>query len=163
MADWLSGQLSWLTDMGNHGHKLSGRASPGPGPLAVPQADCHQGLAPWWCELNSPEETPPRWTAAWLSVGGSRNGGGGSSVRTPQATVRPSGLSQDTPGHCKPSGLHQGTVSRRGSVWSLQATTRPAGPSALRPLESLPGHARRPVPVFRQWRRAHARGHRGPS
>lgn len=37
--EWLSGQMLWLTDMGNHGHKLYNRASPGLEYLAVPQAD----------------------------------------------------------------------------------------------------------------------------
>lgn len=55
-------------------------------------------------------------------------------------TVRLSGISQETSGYPEAIGA-QDTPNHHEAV----------RPSALRPLESLPGQARRPALVFRQW------------
>lgn len=74
-------------------------------------------------------------------------------LKTPQAIIASLGFSQDI---VSLSGISQGT---RGYPEAVGAQDTPkhreaSRPSALRPLESLPGQARRPAFVFRLWRQS---------
>lgn len=108
-----------------------------------------------------------------------------SGVRTPQAIMASLGFSQDTMSlsiisqgtttTMSPSGFSQDTVRLSGISQETLGYPEAVGaqdtpnhreavrPSARRPLESLPGQARRPALVFRQWKRggrnSQARGH----